>query len=258
MKLDLVLSGVGGQGILSIAFLIDTAALRRGLHVKQAEVHGMSQRGGSVYSHLRVSSNPIMSDLIPEGRADMILSMEPLEVGRYLDHLGKDGVVVTSSTPFANIPNYPSEDSIYRSLFRLGRVVLVDAKAIALKAGAPLAQNVAMLGAAMPFLTFDIGDFSRTLEEKFAKKGEKIVRANLQALDYGARAGFFYKGLLDAGINTQDCFYVLKSLDPATVDPSEAPAFAQRLKARRGAPLKAPLGENMPCVVGSLDSMPVV
>jgi hypothetical protein len=165
-------------------------------------------------------------------------------------------VVVTSSTPFANIPNYPSEDSIYRSLFRLGKVVLVDAKAIALKAGAPLAQNVAMLGAAMPFLSFEISDFSRTLEEKFAKKGEKIVRANLQALDYGARAGFFYKALLEAGVNTQDCFYVLKSLDPSTVDPSLAPAFAQRLRLRKGLLLTAPFGENLPCVVGSVEFLP--
>jgi indolepyruvate ferredoxin oxidoreductase beta subunit len=255
MKFDLVLSGVGGQGILSIAFLVDNAALKRGLHVKQAEVHGMSQRGGSVYSHLRVSSHPIMSDLIPEGRADMILSMEPLEVGRYLSYLGKDGIVITSSTPFANIPNYPSEDSIYRSLFRLGRVVMVDAKAIALKAGAPLAQNVAMLGAALPFLPFEQADFSRMLEEKFARKGEKIVKANLQALEFGLRSGQFYKGLMDAGISAQNCFYVTRGLDVASIDPSLAKAFAERLNARNNSPLTAAIGENLPCRLESLDSV---
>ncbi len=215
----------------------------------------MSQRGGSVYSHLRVSPQPVMSDLIPEGRGDMILSLEPLEVGRYLSYLDKNGVIISNSVPFANIPNYPSEESIYRSLFRLGKVVLVDAKAIAMKAGAPLAQNVAMLGAAIPYLPFEQSDFTRTIEEMFARKGERIVKANLQALEFGSRVGFFYKGLLDAGILAQNVFHVVRSLDPASIDISQVSPFANRLKERGEGLLTAAIGENLSCSVTSLASI---
>jgi len=246
MKLDLILSGVGGQGILSIAYLIDAAALNKGLNLKQAEVHGMSQRGGGVYSHLRVSSNAIMSDLIPDGKADMILSMEPLEVGRYLNALHRDGVVISSSTQFINIPNYPDEQSLMRSLFRLGNVMLVDAKAIALKAGAPLAQNVAMVGFATPYLPFERKDFAPVIESLFSRKGERVVNANLQALDFGIAAGEFFHGLLKAGISAQSAFFVLRSIDPALVTPEAVPQFAKKMLGSEYK-LTAPLGENLKC-----------
>ena len=76
MKTDIILAGVGGQGILSIATIIGHAALNEGLYIKQAEVHGMSQRGGDVQSNLRISSDPIASDLIPLGGADVIIESE--------------------------------------------------------------------------------------------------------------------------------------------------------------------------------------
>ena len=84
MKTDIILCGVGGQGILSIATIIGEAAMKENLYIKQAEVHGMSQRGGDVQSNLRISSEPIHSDLIALGGADVIISMEPMEALRYL------------------------------------------------------------------------------------------------------------------------------------------------------------------------------
>ena len=121
MKRDIILSGVGGQGILSIATVIGRAALAEGLQIKQAEVHGMSQRGGDVQSNLRISSSAIRSDLIPRGAADLIVSMEPMEALRYLPWLADDGWVITGITPLINIPNYPEGEALRRpvdSLFR--------------------------------------------------------------------------------------------------------------------------------------------
>ena len=105
MKSDIILSGVGGQGIVSIAATIAMAALDSNLNIKQSEVHGMSQRGGAVYSHLRISDTDISSDLIPLGKADIIISVEPMESLRYLPWLKEDGWLVTNSTPFINIPD---------------------------------------------------------------------------------------------------------------------------------------------------------
>ena len=117
MKKDIILAGVGGQGILSIATIIGEAATNANVQLKQAEVHGMSQRGGDVQSNLRLSNEEIYSDLIPKGKADMIIAMEPMEALRYADCLSADGVIITSSAPFVNIPNYP--DNINEQLKKL-------------------------------------------------------------------------------------------------------------------------------------------
>ena len=95
--MNIILSGVGGQGILTIAAVLDTASLNQNLYVKQAEVHGMSQRGGAVQSHVRISDKIIYSDLIPLGKADMILSVEPMELLRYLPYLKPEGWLITDS-----------------------------------------------------------------------------------------------------------------------------------------------------------------
>ena len=112
MKKDIILSGVGGQGILSIAAIIGQAALKDNLYMKQAEVHGMSQRGGDVQSNLRISDRPISSDLIPHGKCDLIISLEPMESLRYVEYLSQDGWLVTNETPFINIPNYPEQEKV--------------------------------------------------------------------------------------------------------------------------------------------------
>ncbi|HPW67066.1 MAG TPA: indolepyruvate oxidoreductase subunit beta [Salinivirgaceae bacterium] len=185
MKIDLILCGVGGQGILSIAAALGAAALRNNLYLKQAETHGMSQRGGDVVSHMRISDKPIHSDLIPIGAADMILSVEPMEALRYLPFLSPKGYVVTNTTPFKNIPNYPSEDDIMKELKKLPNVVIIDADTIAEEMGSKRSMNIVMLGAAAPFLDMPYESFENGLRDIFGRKGDDIVNANLAALKAG-------------------------------------------------------------------------
>jgi indolepyruvate ferredoxin oxidoreductase beta subunit len=185
MKTDIILSGVGGQGILSIAAVISEAALKEGLYIKQSEVHGMSQRGGDVQANLRLSDRPIASDLIPEGQADLIISLEPMESLRYLPYLKKDGWVVTHSRPFANIPNYPGVEKINTALGKLPRKVILDAEAIAEEAGTLRTANMVMLGAATPFLGIAPAKIEDGIRHIFGRKGEETIAANLRAFKLG-------------------------------------------------------------------------
>ncbi len=188
MKRDIILAGVGGQGILSIATVIGTAALTDGLKIKQAEVHGMSQRGGDVQSNLRISSEPIASDLIPRGQCDIIISLEPMEALRYLPYLSGEGWVITNTTPFVNIPNYPEQSAIDGALAALPRVVALDVDALAKEAASPRAANIVLLGAAAPFLGIDVAKLEQGIRDIFSRKGEQIVDMNIKAL----RAGYDY------------------------------------------------------------------
>jgi indolepyruvate ferredoxin oxidoreductase beta subunit len=188
MKQDIILAGVGGQGILSIAFVIDNAALEQGLNFKQAEVHGMAQRGGAVQSHLRLSDKPIFSDLIPKGAADMILSVEPMECIRYLDYLSPEGIVVTSRTPFVNIPDYPQIDKVLGAIQTVENKVIVDSDKLAKEAGSPKAQNMVMLGAASSHLILEATNIRQFIRVLFAPRGEKMVEMNLRAFDLGRTA----------------------------------------------------------------------
>lgn len=185
MKIDIILAGVGGQGILSIAAVIGEAALKEGLYMKQAEVHGMSQRGGDVQSNLRLSDRPIASDLIPKGQADLIISLEPMESLRYLPYLKKDGWIVTNSVPFINIPNYPEIDKIETELNKLPHKVVLDVESIAKEAGSARSANIVILGAAAPFLSIDYTKIEEGIRHIFARKGEDIVNQNLKALKAG-------------------------------------------------------------------------
>ena len=188
MKTDIILCGVGGQGILSIATIIGEAAMKENLYIKQAEVHGMSQRGGDVQSNLRISSSPIQSDLIPMGAADVIISMEPMEALRYLPFLAKDGWVITSSTPFVNIPNYPDIETIKADLARLPHVIVVDIEQKAKDAGVPRSANVILLGAAQQALGIDYEKLEDAIRSVFGRKGDAIVDANIKALAIGREA----------------------------------------------------------------------
>ncbi|MDR1344700.1 MAG: indolepyruvate oxidoreductase subunit beta [Tannerellaceae bacterium] len=186
MKTDIILSGVGGQGILSIATVIGEAALNKGLYMKQAEVHGMSQRGGDVQSNLRLSSRPIASDLIPKGQADLIISLEPMESLRYLPYLKQEGWVVTNSRPFINISNYPDMEKINAELDKLPHKVALDAEQIAIEAGSVRTANIVILGAATPFTGIEYAQMEEGVRRIFRRKGDDIVLLNLKAL----RAGF--------------------------------------------------------------------
>ncbi len=188
MKYDIILSGVGGQGILSIAAVIGEAVRSEGLQIKQAEVHGMSQRGGDVQTNLRISSTKIDSDLIALGGADAIISLEPMEALRYLPYLKADGWVVTSSNPFINIPNYPDVDSVMAELKSLPNLLILDIEKIAKDAGLTRSANIILLGAASTILTFSQEDLEGGLERIFSRKGEAIVDMNIKALRLGAEA----------------------------------------------------------------------
>lgn len=185
MKTDIILAGVGGQGILSIAASIGMAALKNNLNLKQAEVHGMSQRGGDVQSHLRISDKPIASDLIPKGKADIIISVEPMEALRYLPFLSKEGWIVTNTKPFINISNYPELDKVMQELDKFKNCVKIDADTIATEIGSARSSNMVMLGAASPFLNIPYENLEQGIIEIFGRKGQEVVDVNLKALRLG-------------------------------------------------------------------------
>ena len=189
MKKDIILAGVGGQGILTIATIIGDAAAAAGVNLKQAEVHGMSQRGGDVQSNLRLSTEAIYSDLIKQGAADMIISMEPMEALRYLPYLSEEGVVVTSSNAFKNIPNYPDEETMMSELQALPRVSVLPIEDLAKQNSMPKSANVVLLGMAAKYIEILSPEQLReSIKRVFASKGEKIVEMNCQAFDLGLSA----------------------------------------------------------------------
>jgi indolepyruvate ferredoxin oxidoreductase beta subunit len=185
MKKDIILAGVGGQGILSIAATIGYAAVESGLFLKQSEVHGMSQRGGDVQSHFRLSDKDIASDLIPQGSADIIISVEPMEALRYVSMLAPDGWVITNTTPFNNIPNYPNIDDVLAEIKKLPNAIQMNAEQIAKDLGSPRSANIVVLGAATPFLGMELEKFENALRTIFGRKGDKVVDVNIAALHAG-------------------------------------------------------------------------
>ncbi|MEI8048206.1 MAG: indolepyruvate oxidoreductase subunit beta [Bacteroidota bacterium] len=185
MKRDIILAGVGGQGILSIATIIGMAALKTGLHIKQAEVHGMSQRGGDVSSNLRIADHEIASDLIPFGQADLIISVEPMESLRYLPLLSPDGWLITNTKPFINIPNYPKMEDLMVEIEHFENHIALDADGIAKNLGSARSANMVILGAASPFLEIKYEELVEAISRTFARKGDEIVKLNLDALQAG-------------------------------------------------------------------------
>ena len=186
MKRDIILAGVGGQGILTIATIIGEAATAAGINLKQAEVHGMSQRGGDVQSNLRLSTEEIYSDLICEGAADLIISMEPMEALRYVNYLSADGCVVTSSHPFKNIPNYPDEQVLMEELTALPKVEMLPIEEIAKEHNMPKSANVVLLGMAAKYIgILSPEQLRESIKRLFARKGEAVVEMNCRAFDLG-------------------------------------------------------------------------
>ena len=185
MKKDIILAGVGGQGILSIAATIGTAALDMGMFLKQSEVHGMSQRGGDVMSNLRISDKEIFSDLIPFGKADIIVAVEPMESLRYLPMLSPKGWLISNSTPFINIPNYPDKEKVLNEINKYPRHILIDADNIAKELGSDKAANMVILGAAAPYLEIKYSILEKAIMTIFKKKDQKIIDLNINALKAG-------------------------------------------------------------------------
>lgn len=186
MHKNVILAGVGGQGILTLAAIIDYAAMLSGLQIKQAEVHGMSQRGGAVQSHLRISDKEIYSDLIPKGKADLVISLELMEALRYIPYLADDGIIITATETVKNISDYPEEELIIQQIESSGyKHIFIDARETALKAGSAKVENVVMVGLASRFLGIEKEQFQSSLKELFATKGEDIIALNLKAFDLG-------------------------------------------------------------------------
>jgi indolepyruvate ferredoxin oxidoreductase beta subunit len=188
MKYDIILAGVGGQGVLSVSGIIAAAAMEEGLAVKQSEVHGMSQRGGAVLANLRMGTGPVASDLVPLGSASMILSMEPLESLRYLQFLSPEGTVVTSTDPMRNIPDYPELEQLLQAIRALPHAVLVDGDKVARKSGSARAANMVLVGAASRMLPLKPQTLHRCITRRFASKGEAVVALNVRAFNAGREA----------------------------------------------------------------------
>ena len=188
MRFDIILAGVGGQGVLSLASFVAAAGLRGGYHVKQSEVHGMAQRGGSVLAHLRMASRPVHSDLVALGGADLILGLEPVEALRYLSFLAPRGTMVVSTEPVRNMPDYPDLPALLERIRTIPRAFLLDAPYLARRAGAPKSANVVMVGAASHLLPIFPGRLEDALREAFGPRGEAVVEANLRAFRLGREA----------------------------------------------------------------------
>lgn len=184
-KYDIILSGVGGQGVLSVAAVISIAAMKDGYTLRQSEVHGMAQRGGAVLAHMRISKSSIASDLIPKGNADVVLSMEPMESLRYVNFLKPEGKLISAAAPYENIPNYPDLDGIHEKINNLKSSRIIDAKALAKEAGTMKAVNMVMVGALSVELDIRKESIVAAVKERFESKGEKIINANLKALELG-------------------------------------------------------------------------
>lgn len=188
MKKDIILSGVGGQGILTITSVIGLAAMKSGLKLKQSEVHGMSQRGGDVQSHLRISDGTIFSDLIPMGECDIIISVEPMEALRYIPWLSKNGWVITNAVPFENIFGYPPISDIISELEKIDNHIIIDAGEVASRINSPLSGNIVVLGAASPYLeVVSSSSLEDAIRLFFSTKGEDIVEKNILAFNEGKR-----------------------------------------------------------------------
>jgi indolepyruvate ferredoxin oxidoreductase beta subunit len=230
MQQDILIAGVGGQGILSVAFVICSAALDEGLNFKQAEVHGMAQRGGAVQSNLRLSSDEIASDLIPKGGCNLLLSVEPLEALRYLDYLSPDGAVVTSVNPFVNIPNYPAMDAIWSELEKAKDVTPIDAASIAKQSGSPLSANMVMLGAGSYRLPLKLGGLEKWVTNSWKAKGEKVVEINMKAFRAGRKFAEFLQAASRAGADLAHLRALASGLSIDRVDISKANEWVELLK----------------------------
>lgn len=236
MNFDLVLAGVGGQGVLSIAWVLDHAAHAAGLQLKQSEVHGMAQRGGAVSAFVRLSTEPVASDLIAAGTASLIAAVEPLEALRYTGLLRPDGMVVTDVTPMVNIDNYPDHEAMLAVLFSAPNLVAVDATRLAQVAGTVKAQNTVVLGAAAPLLPMPLATIEAQLQALFESKGERIVHANLRAFRKGVAATGFVQALRAAGVPTARVARVSARLGfaPHAVDAGLVAAWAEKLLGPHG------------------------
>jgi len=237
METNIILAGVGGQGIVSISYVIDMVSLERGLTFKQAEVHGMSQRGGAVQSHLRVSDRPIHSDLVPKGRCDIIVSIEPLESLRYVEYLSPSGTVVSATDPFINIPNYADVEQVLDTIAALPSHTLVPAERLARAAGSARAANMVILGAASAYLGFPDELLEKAILAAFRAKGDKVQATNIAAFRAGKAACAAYRACLAGGIASRYARVLVGRLDGGALDAAAVPRWKQLFDSSLAAPV---------------------
>jgi len=239
MKFDLIIGGVGGQGILSIAFVIDNSALKSGLYFKQSEVHGMAQRGGAVSSHLRIGSDPIFSDLVALGSAEMLMAVEPMEALRYKDYLKRGGIVVSNIVPVINIPEYPEHKDLISGLLSFQKLVLINADKIAKEASSPRAQNMAILGAASPYLPLRQEIMEEFIGILFSDKGDKLIQINLNAFRFGLANGRFFTACLEKRSDPTSVLELMDHLDSGAMKAESASAWSKVLSSPIASELSA-------------------
>ncbi len=225
MKADIILAGVGGQGVLTVAKVVCEAALGRGLKFKQAEVHGMSQRGGSVQTHLRIDEEEVLSDLVAQGQADLLVAVEPLEALRYGTWLAPEGAVVASANPFVNITNYPDVGDVLDRVAGYERHVLIDAERLAKGAGSVKAANVVILGATSVFLDMPLEELQAAIDRTFARAGDRIIGINRRAFAMGRAAALAYRDGLGKGAASKDVLAWLVEVEPDALIGDEVPTY---------------------------------
>ena len=183
---NIVLSGVGGQGVILASKILSSAAIESGLDVKQSEVHGMSQRGGSVTSHVRIGSK-VYSPLVVEGEADIVLGFELLEAERNKHWVKKGGIIIYNKlkvnpiTVSAGMAEYP--DNLEEKLNKLdSKVFGIDAFELAKNAGNPKAANVVLVGAASNFIPIKEEVWEEVLKKVVPAK---VLDVNIKAFNAG-------------------------------------------------------------------------
>jgi indolepyruvate ferredoxin oxidoreductase beta subunit len=192
---NIVITGVGGQGILTAANLLGWAALKAGYKVRVGEVHGLSQRFGSVIAYVRFGDD-VYGAMVPEGKADVILSFEPVEALRYINYLRVGGLVLTNSRPVPpqlvtmGKAKYPDIDVIKDYVERLfeGRFLAFDAEELALKAGDAVATNVVLIGALTQMPGFPMTQ-QHVREVIRLSVPPRTIDLNMRAFDLGVEAG---------------------------------------------------------------------
>jgi len=190
-KIDFVLAGVGGQGIILMSDLLAETALSAGFDVKKSDVHGMAQRGGSVVSYVRVGER-VLSPLPRAGEVDYLVGLEKLEVARWSAVLGRGGVAVVNDHAIlplsvsAGAERYPTDAEVDGRLReRTDRVYWVDGAGIATRLGNPKAMNVVVLGFLAGMLPIPWQCWVDTLTRKVPSRYREL---NLKALETGRRA----------------------------------------------------------------------
>ena len=191
---QMVIVGVGGQGILTISDIIAIAARKKGLHILGSEVHGMAQKGGSVITNLKIGKE-LHSPTIPEGSAKVLVGIEENETLRFIKYLEPRGTAITSTTVLNPVSWKKNKKAAIEAQERIdenlakfkAKIIKIDSEALANEAGLSLAQNIVLLGALSQVEGFPLSEeeLKEALKERVPKK---YIEPNLKAFELGKNA----------------------------------------------------------------------